>query len=105
MKSVIIPSLEYAGDLLERCQKVIEEEFGGVQIKAANVILGCSRRFSNAAVRAELGIHFLKRAETQESRSGSAGYRKWEKHYSQNSQEKQRNQFKREEGLPSEILY
>ncbi|CAB1119083.1 unnamed protein product [Ectocarpus sp. CCAP 1310/34] len=46
MKSVIVPPLEYAGEM-----------------KAAKVILGCSKRTSNAAVRAELGI--------QSQRSGS----------------------------------
>ncbi|CAB1107901.1 unnamed protein product [Ectocarpus sp. CCAP 1310/34] len=59
LKSVIVPPLEYAGDVWKRNKKVVKE-LEAAQMKAAKTILGCSRRTSNAAVRAELGIQSLR---------------------------------------------
>ncbi|CAB1098704.1 unnamed protein product [Ectocarpus sp. CCAP 1310/34] len=59
LKSVIVPPLEYAGEVWEGNKKVVKE-LEAAQMKAAKIILGCSRRTSNAAVRAELGIQSLR---------------------------------------------
>ena len=59
LKSVIVPPLEYAGEVWEGNTKVVKE-LEAAQMKAAKIILGCSKRTSNAAVRAELGIRSLK---------------------------------------------
>ena len=59
MKSVIVPPLEYAGEVWEGNKKVVKE-LEAAQMKAAKIILGCSKRTSNATVRAELGIRPLK---------------------------------------------
>ncbi|CAB1120939.1 unnamed protein product [Ectocarpus sp. CCAP 1310/34] len=59
LKSVIVPPLEYAGEVWEGNKKVVKE-LEAAQMKAAKTILGCSRRTSNAAVRAELGIQSLR---------------------------------------------
>ncbi|CAB1102256.1 unnamed protein product [Ectocarpus sp. CCAP 1310/34] len=62
-KSVIVPPLEYAGEyageVLEGNKKVVKE-LEATQSSGAKIILGCSRRTSNAAVRAELGIQSLR---------------------------------------------
>ncbi|CAB1098534.1 unnamed protein product [Ectocarpus sp. CCAP 1310/34] len=58
-ESVIVPPLEYAGEVWEGNKKVVKE-LEAAQMKAAKVILGCSKRTSNAAVRAELGIQSLR---------------------------------------------
>ncbi|CAB1097466.1 unnamed protein product [Ectocarpus sp. CCAP 1310/34] len=59
LNSVIVPPLEYAGQVWEANEKVVKE-LEAAQMKAAKVILGCSKRTSNAAVRAELGIQSLR---------------------------------------------
>ena len=59
LKSVIVPPLEYAGEVWEENKKVVKE-LEAAQMKAAKIILGCSKRTSNAAVRAELGIRSLR---------------------------------------------
>ena len=59
LNSVIVPPLEYAGEVWEGNQKVAKE-LERVQTQAAKAILGCRMRTSTAAVRAELGIHSLK---------------------------------------------
>ncbi|CAB1115356.1 unnamed protein product [Ectocarpus sp. CCAP 1310/34] len=59
LKSVIVPPLEYAGEVWEGNKKVVKE-LEAAQMKAAKTILGCSKRTSNAAVRAELGIQSLR---------------------------------------------
>ncbi|CAB1106138.1 unnamed protein product [Ectocarpus sp. CCAP 1310/34] len=58
LKSVIIPPLEYAGEAWEGNKKVVKE-LEAAQMKAAKAILGCSKRISNAAVRADLGTRSL----------------------------------------------
>ncbi|CAB1096020.1 unnamed protein product [Ectocarpus sp. CCAP 1310/34] len=55
LKSAIVPPLEYAGEVWEGNKKVVRE-LEAAQMKAAKIILGCSKYTSNAAVRAELGI-------------------------------------------------
>ena len=57
--SVIVPPLEHAGEVWEGNKKVVQE-LEAAQMKAAKIILGCSKRTSNAVVRAELGIQSLK---------------------------------------------
>ncbi|CAB1115185.1 unnamed protein product [Ectocarpus sp. CCAP 1310/34] len=59
LKSVIVPPLEYAGEVSKGNKKVVKN-LEAAQMKAAKIILGCSRRTSNAAVRAELGIQSLR---------------------------------------------
>ncbi|CAB1099724.1 unnamed protein product [Ectocarpus sp. CCAP 1310/34] len=59
LKGVIVPPLEYAGEVWEGNKKVVKE-LEAAQMKAAKTILGCSKRTSNAAVRAELGIQSLR---------------------------------------------
>ncbi|CAB1111402.1 unnamed protein product [Ectocarpus sp. CCAP 1310/34] len=59
LKSVIVPPPEYTGDVWEGNQKVVKE-VEAVQMKTAKNILGCFRRTSNSAVRAELGIQSLR---------------------------------------------
>ncbi|CAB1118116.1 unnamed protein product [Ectocarpus sp. CCAP 1310/34] len=59
LKSVIVPPLEYAGEVWEGNKKVVKQG-EAVQMKAAKIILGCSKRTSNAAARAELGIQSLR---------------------------------------------
>lgn len=59
LKSVIVSPLEYAGEVWEGNKKV-ENELEAAQMKAAKIVLGCSPRTSNAAVRAELGIQSLR---------------------------------------------
>ncbi|CAB1101144.1 unnamed protein product [Ectocarpus sp. CCAP 1310/34] len=56
LKSVIVPPLEYAGEVWEGNKKV-KKELEGAKMKAAKIILGCSKGKSNAAVRA--GIQSL----------------------------------------------
>ncbi|CAB1098451.1 unnamed protein product [Ectocarpus sp. CCAP 1310/34] len=46
LKSVIVPPLEYAGEVLEGNKKVVKE-LEAAQMKAAKVILGCSKRATN----------------------------------------------------------
>ncbi|CAB1115344.1 ABC [Ectocarpus sp. CCAP 1310/34] len=59
LKSVIVPPLEYTREAWEGNKKVVKE-LEAAQMKAAKIILGCSTRTSNAAVRAELGIQSLR---------------------------------------------
>ncbi|CAB1117831.1 unnamed protein product [Ectocarpus sp. CCAP 1310/34] len=58
-ESVIVPPLEYAGEVWEGNKKVVKE-LEAAQMKAAKIILGCSKRTSHAAVRAKLGIQSLR---------------------------------------------
>ncbi|CAN0409735.1 unnamed protein product [Ectocarpus sp. 12 AP-2014] len=50
---------EYAGEVWEGNEKVIKE-LEAAQMKAAKIILGCSKRTSNAAVSAEFGMESLR---------------------------------------------
>lgn len=59
LKSVVIPPLEYAGEVWEGNKK-IEKELEAAQMRAAKIVLRCSQRTSNAAVRAELGIQSVR---------------------------------------------
>lgn len=69
IKSDIIPPLEYA-QVLEGNQQVVVNKLELVQVKAVNMVLGYSQRTSNAAVRAEAGIHCSKwgKRDGQESK-------------------------------------
>ena len=55
LKSVVVLPQEYAGEEWEGNKKVVKE-LEAARMKAAKIILGCFKRTSNAAVRAELGI-------------------------------------------------
>ncbi|CAB1106369.1 unnamed protein product [Ectocarpus sp. CCAP 1310/34] len=55
----LVPPLEYAGEVWEGNKKVVKE-LEAAQVKAAKIIVGCSKRTSNAAVRAESGIQSLR---------------------------------------------
>ena len=57
--NVIVPKLEYAGEVWEGNKK-LAEKLETVQMSAAKKILGCSKTTSNTALRAELGIYALK---------------------------------------------
>ncbi|CAN0099139.1 unnamed protein product [Ectocarpus sp. 13 AM-2016] len=52
-------SLQNAGEEWEGNKKVVKD-LEAAHMKAAKIILGCSKRTSNAAVRAELGIQSLR---------------------------------------------
>ena len=52
--NVIVPKLEYAGEVWEGNKK-FAEKLKTVQMSAARKILGCSKTTSNTALRAELG--------------------------------------------------
>ena len=57
--NVIVPKLEYAGEVWEGNKK-LAEKLETVQMSAAKKILGCSKTTSNTALRAELGMYALK---------------------------------------------
>ena len=58
MMNVIVPKLEYAGDLLEGNAKFVKE-LETVQMTAAKKIQGCSSTTGNTVLRAELGMYSL----------------------------------------------
>ncbi|CAB1117900.1 unnamed protein product [Ectocarpus sp. CCAP 1310/34] len=57
--NVIVPKLEYAGDVWEGNEKAVKQ-LETVQMAAAKKILGCSSTTSNTVLRAELGMYSLK---------------------------------------------
>ena len=57
--NVIVPKLEYAGEVWEGDAKFVKQ-LETVQMTAANEILGCSSTTNNAVLRAELGMYPLK---------------------------------------------
>ena len=59
--NVIVPKLEYAGELWEGNAKLVKQ-LEAVQITAAKKVLliGCSNTTGNTALRAELGMYQLK---------------------------------------------
>ena len=57
--NVIVPKLEYAGEVWEG-KKKLAEQLETVQKSAAKKILGCSKTTSNTALRAELGMYTFK---------------------------------------------
>ena len=56
---VIVPKLEYAGEVWEGNAKFVKQ-LETVQMTAAKKILGCSSTTSNTVLRAELGMYPLK---------------------------------------------
>ena len=56
---MIVPTLEYAGEVWEGSAKLVKQ-LGTAQMIAAKNILGCSSATSNTALRAELGMYPLK---------------------------------------------
>ena len=58
--SVVVPKLEYAGEVWEGNKKLLADKLETVQVSAAKKILGCSKITSNTALRAELGMYALK---------------------------------------------
>ena len=63
LMSVIVPKLEYAGEVWEGNVKLVKK-LETVQMAAAEKILGCSKTTSNTALRAELGMYPLKQTGT-----------------------------------------
>ena len=59
LRNVIVPKLEYAGEVWEGNAKLVKK-LESVPMTAAKKILGCSKTASNTALRAELGIYSLK---------------------------------------------
>ena len=57
--NVIVPKLEYAGEVWEGNEKAVKQ-LETVQMAAAKKILGCSSTTSNTVLRAELGMYSLK---------------------------------------------
>ena len=57
--NVIVPKLEYPGEVWEGNKK-LAEKLETVQMSAAKMIQGCSKTTSNTALRAELGMYALK---------------------------------------------
>ena len=55
LTNVIVPKLEYAGEVWERNPKFVKLET--VQMTAAKKILGCSSTTSNTVLRADLGMY------------------------------------------------
>ena len=64
--NVIVPKLEYAGEVWEGSAKFVKE-WKILHMTAAKKTLGCSSTTSNTELRAELGIYPLKQIETRES--------------------------------------
>ena len=56
---MIVPKLDYAGDIWEGNAKLVKQ-LETVQMTAAKKILGCSSTTRNTVRRAELGMHPLK---------------------------------------------
>ena len=63
--NVIVPKLEYAGEVWEGNKK-LADKLETVQTSAAKRILGCSKTASNTALRAELGIYVKKKQRHEE---------------------------------------
>ena len=59
LMNVIVPKLEYAGQVWEKNAKFVKQ-LETVQRTAANKILGCSSTTSSTILRAELGMYPLK---------------------------------------------
>jgi len=59
LMNVIVPKLEYAGEVWEGNVKLVER-LETLQMAAAKKILGCSKTTSNTVLRAELGMYSLK---------------------------------------------
>ena len=57
--NVIVPKLEYAGEVWEENAKFVKQLETAVQMTAAKKTLGCSSTTSNTVLRAELGMHPL----------------------------------------------
>ena len=57
--NVIVPKLEYAGEVWEGNATAIRQ-LETAQMSAAKKILGCLRTTSNTVLRAELGMYSLK---------------------------------------------
>ena len=67
LTNVIVPKLEYAGEVREGNAKFVKQP-KTVQMTAANKILGCSSTTSNTVLRTELGMYPLKtKIKTSES--------------------------------------
>ena len=58
LRNVIIPKLEYAGEVWEENAKLLKK-LETVPMTAAKKILGCSKTASNTALRAELCMYSL----------------------------------------------
>ena len=69
LMNVIVPKLEYAGEVWEGNAKFVKQ-LQTVQMTAAEHMLGCSSTTSYTVLRAELGMHPLKT-------SRDAGKLKW----------------------------
>ena len=65
LMNVIVPKLEYAGEIWEGNVKLVKK-LETVQMAAAKKILGCSKTTSNTALRAELGMYPLKTKQGHE---------------------------------------
>ena len=61
LRNVIVPKLEYAGEVWEGNAKLVKK-LETVPMTAAKKMLGCSKTASNTALRAELGVCSLKTA-------------------------------------------
>ena len=59
LMNVIVPKLEYAGEVWEGNVKLVKK-LETVQMAAAKKILGCSKTTRNTALRAKLGMYPLK---------------------------------------------
>lgn len=59
LMNVIVPKLEYAGEVWEGNAKLVKQ-LETVQMTAAKKVLGCSSTTSNTVLRAELGMYPLK---------------------------------------------
>ena len=59
LMNVIVPKLEYAGEVWEGNAKLVKQ-LETVQMKGAKKVLGCSSTTSNTVLRAELGMYPLK---------------------------------------------
>lgn len=55
----------YAGEVYKGKKKAVQELEVG-QMRSAKIVLGCSQRMSNAAVKAELGIPLPENEEIRE---------------------------------------
>ena len=59
LMSVIVPKLEYAGEVWEGNAKLVKK-FETIPMTAAKKIVGYSKTASNTALRAEFGVYSLK---------------------------------------------
>ena len=65
LMNVIMPRLEYAGEVWERNPKFVKQ-LETVQMTAAKYILGCSSTTNNTVLTAELGLYPLKTTRGRE---------------------------------------